>query len=278
MALLPDWCSVLADAEQMRAIDRVAIEQLGVPSLELMERAGLGVARAVEQLARDGPVCVLCGKGNNGGDGFVAARVLREAGRTVHVLCTAERSEYSGDARANLERLPGEPPALFRTELPAGTCAIVDALLGTGFAGEPHGAVADAIAAINAAGVPVVSVDVPSGVDASSGVIGSRAVRAALTVTFQLAKPGLWIAPGKQHSGEVHVLDIGIPREALSASEVAASRAVGLIERSLARELPLRSALSTKFSSGHVLVVGGSPGLTGAPQMTAHAAMRAGAG
>ena len=196
MALLPDWCSVLADAEQMRAIDRVAIEQLGVPSLELMERAGLGVARAVEQLARDGPVCVLCGKGNNGGDGFVAARVLREAGRTVHVLCTAERSEYSGDARANLERLPGEPPEAFAGELPGDCSVIVDALLGTGFEGEPRGVLAEAIGAINGGGAQVVSVDVPSGVDASTGVVATAAVRASVTATFQLAKPGLWIAPG----------------------------------------------------------------------------------
>jgi ADP-dependent NAD(P)H-hydrate dehydratase / NAD(P)H-hydrate epimerase len=278
VASLPDWCSVLADAEQMRAIDRFAIEDMGVPGLELMERAGLGVARAVEHVARDGAVCVVCGKGNNGGDGFVAARVLREAGRRVRVLCTAETSEYAGDARANLECLPGEPPEQLGAELPTDASVVVDALLGTGSEGAPRGAVARAIAAINVAGAAVVSVDVPSGVDASTGVIAAEAVRASVTASFQLAKPGLWIAPGKEHAGEVRVIDIGIPREALTAVAVSRERAVGLIEPAVLAELPGRGASSTKFSSGHVIVVGGSPGLTGAPQMTAHAAMRAGAG
>jgi ADP-dependent NAD(P)H-hydrate dehydratase / NAD(P)H-hydrate epimerase len=290
----------------MQAVDRFAIDRLGVPGLELMERAGLGVARAVEELAPDGPVVVCCGKGNNGGDGFVVARILRESGRAVHVLCSAPPAEYSGDARANLERLPGDAPAVLvageeppagaapRTderalaagrELLAQPAVIVDALLGTGFAGVPRGAVAWAIEAINEAPAPVVSVDVPSGVDASTGVIAGAAVRASVTVTFQLGKPGLWIAPGKAHAGEVRTIEIGIPREALAeastpadASAPAEELVLGLIEPSIADVLPRRGASSTKFSSGHVLVVGGSPGLTGAPRMCAHAAMRAGAG
>ncbi len=150
--------------------------------------------------------------------------------------------------------------------------AVIDALLGTGFAGEPGGAVAEAIDAANACGAPIVSVDVPSGVDASTGVVGARAVHATVTVTFHAAKPGLWIHPGKAHAGEVRTLDIGIPRGAPIAADV------GLIESAVLSLLPRRAAASTKFSSGHVLVVGGSRGLTGAPRMTAHAAMRAGAG
>ncbi len=106
----PDWLLPLLDAEQMRSIDRWAIDEQGVPSLELMERAGAGVYRAVEELAPDGPVAVVCGKGNNGGDGLVVARLLREAGRSVTVLCTAPPEEFSGDAAANLARLPGERP------------------------------------------------------------------------------------------------------------------------------------------------------------------------
>jgi NAD(P)H-hydrate epimerase len=285
VASIPDWCTPLADAERMRAIDRYAIDRLGVPGLELMERAGLGVARAVEQVARDGLVVVVCGKGNNGGDGFVAARVLREAGRGVHVLCTAPAEEYSGDALTNLERLPGEAPEpLSGAALPS-AAVLVDALLGTGFEGAPRGVIAQAISAVNAAGGEVVSIDVPSGVDASTGVVAAEAVRATVTVTFQLAKPGLWIAPGKAHAGEVRVIDIGIPREALTAQaglpepqESPGVAEVGLIEGSVVAELPRRRPSSTKFSSGHVLVVGGSPGLTGAPRMAAHAAMRAGAG
>jgi NAD(P)H-hydrate epimerase len=263
----------------MRAIDRFAIDRLGVPGLELMERAGLGVARAVEQVARDGAVAVVCGKGNNGGDGFVAARVLREAGRSVRVLCTAPPDEYSGDARTNLERLPGESPRELDGATSLDATVVVDALLGTGFEGTPRGAVAEAIAAVNAVRAEVVSVDVPSGVDGSSGVVAADAVNATVTVTFQLGKPGLWIAPGKWHAGEVRVVDIGIPREALESAPPAREHgAVGLIEEAIAAELPRRGFSSTKFSSGHLLVVGGSPGLMGAPRMAAHGAMRSGAG
>jgi hydroxyethylthiazole kinase-like uncharacterized protein yjeF len=273
MGTLPEWCLPLPDAAAMRAIDRWAIDDQQVPSLELMERAGIGVARAVEELAPDGPVAVLCGKGNNGGDGLVAARVLREAGREVSVLTTGPTGELQGDARENLLRLPGDAPAQLESHGSLGGSAVlVDALLGTGFAGEPRGTVAEAIDAVNAAAAPVVSVDVPSGVDASTGVVCASAVRAAITVTFHAAKPGLWIHPGKAHSGEVRTLDIGIPRGAPVAAEV------GLIDASVLRRLPRRGASSTKFSSGHVLVAGGSRGLSGAPRMAAHAAMRAGAG
>ncbi|MGA2164862.1 MAG: NAD(P)H-hydrate dehydratase [Solirubrobacteraceae bacterium] len=271
MAALPEWCVALPDAKAMRAIDRWAIDDQGVPSLELMERAGIGVARAAEQLAPDGLVTVLCGKGNNGGDGLVAARLLRDAGCEVEVLIAGPPEELKGDARENLLRLPGEPPVQLRAVRDR-CAAIIDALLGTGFAGEPRGAIAEAIDAANASDAPIVSVDVPSGVDASTGVVCARAVRAAITVTFHAAKPGLWIHPGKARAGEVRVLDIGIPRGAPNTADI------GLIESAVLGLLPHRGAASTKFSSGHVQVVGGSRGLTGAPRMAAHAAMRAGAG
>jgi ADP-dependent NAD(P)H-hydrate dehydratase / NAD(P)H-hydrate epimerase len=274
---LPDWLTPLYDAEAMRAVDRWAIEERGADSLDLMERAGAGVARAVERVAPDGPVVVMCGKGNNGGDGLVAARLLREAGRQVTVVCAAPPSEFAGDARANLERLSGEAPLQLvedrqRAEEALAGAVVVDALLGTGFQGEPRGAVGEAIEAVNAAVAPVVSVDVPSGVDASTGVATGAAVRAAVTVTFHAGKPGLWIRPGKAHAGEVEMVDIGIPRGAPGATTI------GLIEPSVLDVLPRRTASSTKFSSGHVLVVGGSRGLMGAPRMAAQAAMRAGAG
>jgi hydroxyethylthiazole kinase-like uncharacterized protein yjeF len=289
---LPDWLTPLPGAETMRAVDRWAIEEQGVAGLDLMERAGAGVARAVERVAPDGPVTVVCGKGNNGGDGLVAARLLRDAGRHVTVVCAASPEELSGDARANLDRLQGEGPVrlsgiawakgsggVYETAVigAAGAFAqatvVVDALLGTGFKGEPKGGVAEAIDAVNGAGAPVVvSVDVPSGVDASTGVVSGRAVRAAVTVTFHAAKPGLWVHPGKAHAGEVEVIDIGIPRGAPGGA------AIGLVDSSVLDALPRRGAASTKFSSGHVLVAGGSRGLTGAPRMAAQAAMRAGAG
>jgi hydroxyethylthiazole kinase-like uncharacterized protein yjeF len=288
-ALAP-WLIPLPDAATMRAIDQWAIEEQGVSGLDLMERAGAGVARAVEQLAGDGPVTVVCGKGNNGGDGLVVARLLRDAGRRVAVVCVSAPEELSGDARANLERLPGERPLRLNGaawthdggSAPAvsdphgedvlGGEIIVDALLGTGFEGEPRGAVAEAIDAINARHARVVSVDVPSGVDASSGVVAGAAVHAALTVTFHAAKPGLWIRPGKAHAGAVQVIDIGIPRGAPGVPSL------GLIASSVLSVLPRRQASSTKFVSGHVLVAGGSRGLTGAPRMAGEASMRAGAG
>jgi NAD(P)H-hydrate epimerase len=258
----------------MRAIDRWAIERQGVPSLELMERAGEGVARVVEEVAPDGPVSVVCGKGNNGGDGLVVARLLRDAGRVVTVLSTTP-SELSADAAANLARLPGAPPRMLAESMGvlAESAVIVDALLGTGFEGEPRGTTAEAIKAIGlATAAAVVSVDVPSGVDASTGAVAGAAVRASVTVTFHAAKPGLWIHPGKAFAGEVRTIDIGIPRGAPAAAMI------GLIEPTVAGELPRRDAASTKFSSGHVVVAGGSADLSGAPRMTALASARAGAG
>ncbi len=274
MDALPDWLTPLPDAERMRAIDRWAIEERGVPSLDLMERAGAGVTRAVQRLVPDGPVTVMCGTGNNGGDGLVVARLLRDAGRVVTVVCAGDLAKLSADARANLERLPGSAPVDLTNGADALTRAsvIVDALLGTGFVGEPRGEVGAAIAALEGRAAPVVSVDVPSGVDASTGMVAGGAVRATMTVTFHAAKPGLWIHPGKAHAGEVEVFDIGIPRGAPADAET------GLIEFAILGVLPRRTASSTKFSSGHVLVAGGSRGLTGAPRMAAFGAMRAGAG
>ncbi len=286
---LPPWLTPLPDAETMRGVDRWAIEERGVEGLQLMERAGAGVADAVEELAPDGPVAVFCGSGNNGGDGLVAARLLREGGREVTVVCITDPEKLAGDARTNLERLPGEGPVRMdgtpwggrgerrrrgdRTaEDIAAAVAAVDALLGTGFRGEPREEAAAAIEAINGLGCPVVSVDVPSGVDASTGTVATAAVRAAITVTFHAAKPGLWIRPGKAYAGRVEVIDIGIPRGAPMDCSI------GLIDGSVLDLLPRREAASTKFRSGHVLVAGGSPGLTGAPAMAARASMRAGAG
>jgi len=271
---LPDWLEPLPDADTMRSIDRWAIEAQGIPGLDLMERAGTGVARAVEVHAGDGPVAIVCGKGNNGGDGLVAARLLRESGRDVTVVCVAPPEQFAGDAAANLERLPGEAPVALARGAEAIELAtvIVDALLGTGFAGAPRGEVGEAIAMINSAKGAVVSVDVPSGVDASTGVIAGEAVRADVTVSFHASKPGLWIMPGKRHAGEVRTIDIGIPRGAPMEARI------GLSTSALAEQLPRRSGDSTKFASGQVVVAGGSRGLTGAPRMAAHGSMRAGAG
>src|SRR5436190_16852715 len=144
---LPDWLDPLYEAGEMRAVDKWAIEEQGVPSLDLMERAGIGLARIVADRARPGPVRVVVGKGNNGGDGLVVARLLRDEGRDVDVLSTGDPSELKGDAKTNFERLPGAAPEPFEPDRLSGSGAIVDAMLGTGFEGEPREPIKPAIEA-----------------------------------------------------------------------------------------------------------------------------------
>ena len=275
MTALPGRLTPLPGAEQQRATDAWAIEEQGIPGITLMERAGAGLADLVDVRVPAGRVAVVVGKGNNGGDGLVVARLLRDRGREVDVLMLAPGEELTGDARANFERLPGPAARPFDGAALPGAAAIVDAILGTGFAGTPREPAKSAIDAINAAGdggAVVVACDVPSGVDASTGEIAGAAVRAGATATFHAAKPGLWIAPGKQRAGEVTVIDIGIPDGAPGAADV------GLIEPAVLDAVPRRGHDSTKFAAGAVLVCGGSTGLTGAPCLACESAMRAGAG
>src|SRR3954468_8902813 len=269
---LPDWLDPLFEAAEMRAVDAWAIEERGVPSLDLMERAGAGLARVTAAAARPGRVRVVVGKGNNGGDGLVVARLLREEGREVDVLVAADLDGLKGDAKTNLERLPGDSPEPFEADRLDGSGVVVDALLGTGFEGEPREPIAGAIAAINEQDAPVVACDVPSGVNASTGEVEAEAVRANVTATFHGSKVGLHVAPGKWHAGEVRVVDIGIPEGAPepSAAGLIAARAIDLV--------PHRAQDGSKFSSGVVVIAGGSRGLTGAPTMVALAAQRTGAG
>ena len=269
----PDWLDPLFTAEEMRAADAFAIEEAGVPSIDLMERAAVGLARAAAEAARPGlPIRIVCGKGNNGGDGLAAARLLREEGRALDVLAVGDLAETKGDARANLERLPGPAPEQFEPERLEGSGAIVDAMLGTGFEGSPREPVAGAIAAINAAGAPVVACDVPSGVNASTGAIEGEAVRADLTATFHGPKVGLHVAPGAFHAGEVRVVEIGIPRGAPGAA------GAGLISDRVLDGIPARTREGSKFTSGTVVIAGGAAGYTGAPCMVALGAQRTGAG
>jgi ADP-dependent NAD(P)H-hydrate dehydratase / NAD(P)H-hydrate epimerase len=221
---------------------RVAEEAYPGSLDELMQRAGGSVAELVLR-SYPGRVTVVCGKGNNGGDGKVCARVLREAGREVTVV------EGVGDL--------GTPDV------------IVDALLGIGLDGPPREDAARMIELINAAGRPVVAIDVPSGVNASTGEVAGAAVRAAATVTFGAAKVGLAVAPGRLHAGSVTVAPLGLrPRE----------HEHSLVPASVLLDVPRKQTQSTKYSAGSVLVVGGSRGLTGAPILAASAAYRADAG
>jgi len=266
------WLDPLYDADGMRAVDRWAIEEMGVPSLELMEVAGRAVAEIVGELATEGPVRVVCGKGNNAGDGLVAARYLREAGFEVEALLLWPAGELSGDAAANLARFPAEHVDGDLAPRLAGSGAVVDAIFGTGFAGEPREPALGAIAAIGACAAPVLACDIASGVDASSGEVAGTAVEADLTVGFHAAKLGHRVAPGKWHAGELRVVPIGIPDGAPGEP------AAGTIEVAVLELPPRRGAGSTKFSSGQVTIAGGSRGLTGAVQMSSRAAIRAGAG
>ncbi len=266
------WLDPLFEAAEMRAVDAWAIERQGVPSLDLMERAGEGLARVVAAAARPGPVRVVVGRGNNGGDGLVVARLLRADGYEVDVLAAGSLDDLRGDALANLERLPGAAPEPLAPERLAGSGAVVDALLGTGFEGAPREPVAGAIAAINDQDAPVVACDVPSGVDASTGEVEGDAVRAGVTATFHGPKAGLYVHPGREHAGRVETIDIGVPRGAPGAERL------GLISDRVLDLYPRRGASGSKFASGVVVVAGGSVGLTGAPAMTALAAARAGAG
>ncbi len=275
---LPAWLDPLPDAGAQRALDGWAIEQRGIPGLELMERAGAGLAALVERCVPQGTIAIVCGKGNNGGDGLVAARHLRTAGREVDVQLLCAPHELAGDARTSCERLPGSPPRPFNPGSLFEVAGIVDALLGTGSGGAPREPVAGAIEALAAAaqrGIPVIACDVPSGVDASSGEVAAIVVQAVATATFHAAKPGLWIAPGKQLAGEVVVVPIGIPDD---ERPPAGEARIGLIDGEVLAQLPQREAGATKFDGGSVLVCGGSTGLTGAPSLAAEAAMRAGAG
>ena len=277
-APLPSWLEELPDAAAQRALDGWAIEQRGIPGVQLMERAGRGLFELVQRHLPEGTIAVVCGKGNNGGDGLVVARLLREAGREVDVHLLCEPSEVQGDARVNLERLPGSPPRVFNPGALFEVAGIVDAVLGTGVSGAPRGVAGDAVETIAEAasrGVPVVACDVPSGVDGSTGEVGGAAVTAVATATFHAGKPGLWIAPGKARAGAVEVVDIGIPADGRPPETVAR---VGLIGGAVLHELPVRGADSTKFDGGNVLVCGGCTGLSGAPSLAALAAARAGAG
>ncbi|MFY9468719.1 MAG: NAD(P)H-hydrate dehydratase [Solirubrobacterales bacterium] len=280
---LPRWAEPLYDADQMRAIDRWAIESANVPSLELMELAGTAIARAALEPSPEGPIVIVAGKGNNGGDGIVAARLLRDAAdrlgdKRVELILLEDPAKLSPDAAVNLARLPGDPPHAFDAGLIGRAGVVVDAILGTGASGAPRGLIAEAIVAINgrAPGARVIAVDIASGIDASTGAAAGEAVFADLTISLHLPKIGQFVAPGVFHCGELRVADIGIPSEAVTGAGVAA--AAGTIGAHVLRRVPRRQDSSTKFSSGVLAIVGGSAGLTGAACLSAMAAQRAGAG
>lgn len=278
----------LVTAEQMRAIDRQLIEGLGIPGIALMENAGVAAAQVVwEELERQGGrrVCILAGRGNNGGDGFVMARHLANRAQ-VDVFLLGQKERLQGDARTNLEIcerlgltvtevLDAAALGAVKTSLEQAD-VVVDALLGTGLQSAPREPIASAIRLINDRRKPVVAVDVPSGLESDTGRVHEDCcVQATRTVTFGAAKIGLMVYPGLSYAGDVTIADIGVPPALLNAPEIN----VGLTTAADVRAIwPRRAPDAHKGSCGHALLFAGSLGMTGAAMLSARAALRVGAG
>jgi len=263
---------VLTTSEMERA-DRLTIAA-GTPGFSLMLSAGQAVAEAAMDLVEQGPILVICGPGNNGGDGFVAAAELAAQGREVSVILMCERDALQGDAASAAKGwkypvLPFNPQAIGKPAL------IIDALFGAGLSravtGEPH----DMIAAINANGAKVLAVDLPSGINGTTAAVMGIAVRATETVTFFRKKPAHLLLPGRIHCGRVRVADIGIDPQVLAEIKPQAFENMPEIWR---KAFPVPHIDGHKYARGHVLAVSGDISATGAARMAARAALRAGAG
>jgi NAD(P)H-hydrate epimerase len=278
----------LYSAAEMVAADRYAINTLGIPGVVLMENAGRACAQVLEErFSRcfPGPLVVVAGKGNNGGDGYVVARILADRGWQVTTLVLAEEQRIGGDAATMLQILRNcagevvfvdDVDRLRQHFVNLQPQLIVDALFGTGLVSDVLGLPAAAIALMNEAAVPLVAIDIPSGVDASTGRICGCAVRADLTVSFDHPKVGHASTPGALHVGELEVVDIGIPVTRRPADLLPQT---WLLDVGAARSLlPKRPPFAHKGTFGHLLVVAGSPGKTGAAALAGDAGIRSGCG
>src|SRR6476646_691984 len=277
------------NSAQMREADRLTIEEIGIPSLVLMENAGRQVVAAIESVhgeQLEGRVAVLCGRGNNGGDGFVVARTLIQRGVDVAVFLFGLVSEVRGDARVNLEILgrlgltiveiaDSQAWELHSSEI--GHCTlIVDAIFGTGLNAPLTGLLETVVADVNAAGIPIVAVDLPSGLSADSHEPIGDSIEAGMTVTLGSPKLSLVLPPAEMRAGDIVIADIGIPGEVLDSVE---GPRVDLLTRGSMRELITpRAADSHKGDYGRVLIVAGSLGKTGAAHLSAIGALRSAAG
>jgi ADP-dependent NAD(P)H-hydrate dehydratase / NAD(P)H-hydrate epimerase len=263
---------VLTTAEMARA-DRLAIAA-GTPGFALMLSAGQAVAAAAMDLVEEGPILVIAGPGNNGGDGFVAAAELAARGREVSVILVCERENLQGDAASAARGwkypvLPFNPQAIGKPAL------IIDALFGAGLDRPVKGEPFDMIEAINANGAPVLAVDLPSGINGTSGAVLGAAVRATETVTFFRRKPAHLLLPGRVHCGRVRVADIGIDASVLA--EIA-PRTFENVPSSWGHSFPTPTIDGHKYDRGHVVAVSGGVAATGAARLSARGALRAGAG
>ncbi len=264
--------SILLSVAEMSRADAITIAS-GTPGEKLMEAAGGAIAREIEKRWRPAPCVVLCGPGNNGGDGFVVARHLSKAGWEVTAALIGPVERLKGDAALNAKRWDGEVVPLAPAAL-EGCALVVDAIFGAGLTRPLAGKARAAIEAVNARELPCIAVDMPSGVQGDTGEALGAAPRCALTVTFFRKKPGHLLLPGRLLCGEVVVADIGIPVRVLDEIQPAAHENTPVLWRAA---FPWPKATDHKYSRGHV-IVGGGPAMTGAARLAARAALRAGAG
>lgn len=269
----------LSNCEKMRAADFAAINDYGIPSTLLMTNAASHlVSAALDILNENSSIVIFCGSGNNGGDGVAAAFMLKKLGYTVSAYLIGARDKMTADTLEMERRLIEYGGALidFCAEnfaFPENCGVIIDAMFGIGLNSPLRGKGLDATKLINAAKIPVISADIPSGVSADSGAVLGEAVKADITVTFSMAKPAHFVEPGCVYCGEVRVRDIGIPTALLGSAAIDA----GVIQ-SDDMLLPKRSPLSHKYTYGRCLIIGGSVGYTGAVSLCSRAAVKSGAG
>jgi hydroxyethylthiazole kinase-like uncharacterized protein yjeF len=263
----------LLTPDEMAACDRLAIAG-GIAGLALMEKAGRAVADAVARHPLGTRILVVAGPGNNGGDGFVAARVLAERGYPVRLMLLGEAGALKGDAAA-AARLWKGPTEVAQARAVSGAGVIIDALFGAGLNRALEGEAQALIAAMNASGAPIVAVDLPSGINGANGAVMGAAVAAAESVTFFRRKPGHVLLPGRLHAGKVRVADIGIPDSVLSEVKPKTFANGPALWRTC---FPIPRLDGHKYSRGHAVVVSGDISHTGAARLAARGALRAGAG
>lgn len=278
----------IADAHTIRDVDSTAVDRYGISGLQLMENAGRGVAsvalRGIGAIS-GAKAIIFTGKGNNGGDGFVAARHLSNAGVEARVFSLCRIEELKGDAALNAStwvKMNGAVEELLSVEALNSAVQsvqradiVIDAIFGTGLSTDVTGLHKEAIRLVNNHSKKILAVDIPSGINATTGAVLGEAVRAHLTATMAMPKLGLLLFPGRAHAGKVEIIDIGMPREVIEEPSIKWNLLVGA---DMTRILKPRQAESHKSSHGHLLILAGSPGLTGAACMAGIASLRAGAG
>lgn len=263
----------LLTVEEMGRADQAAID-IGIPGLSLMERAGRAVAEAAARIARRAPILALCGPGNNGGDGYVAARYLRNRGHNVRLAALGDPSKLSGDAATNYKRWQGETETL-SINLLSEDIVVIDALFGAGLVRPIEGVAADVLRHADSMNLSSVAVDLPSGINGNTGAIMGTILPAAETITFFRKKPGHLLYPGRGYCGNVTVADIGIPSNVLDGITPMAQENTPLDWLDLLTSET--SPASHKYTRGHLVIAGGNK-MTGAARIAARAARRTGAG